>query len=77
MGAGNGKPARQLEGYTRHQALDQCVAGPSSLLLVANKMHSVKTTTMTGTTKNGEVMCMVQAPEFRSTKVDYQRRAIR
>jgi hypothetical protein len=31
---------------------------PSSLLLVANKMHAVKTAMMTGTTTNGEVMCI-------------------
>jgi hypothetical protein len=35
--------------------LDQCVAGLSSLLLVAKKMDTKKTITMTGTTKNGEV----------------------
>jgi len=42
--------------------MDQCVEWPSSLLLVANRMATMKTMTMTGTTKKGEVMCMVQAP---------------
>jgi hypothetical protein len=40
----------------------QCVECPSSLLLVANKIVTTNTTTMTATTKNGEVMLMAQAP---------------
>jgi len=45
-------------------AASKCVqcADPSSLLLVANKIDATKTTMMTGTTKNGDVMCMAQAP---------------
>jgi hypothetical protein len=40
----------------------QCVEGGSSLLLVANRIDATKTAMMTGTTKNGEVMCMAQTP---------------
>jgi hypothetical protein len=43
---------------TRHQ----CVDDPSSLLLVANRIDTTKTTMMTGTTKNGDVMFMAQTP---------------
>jgi hypothetical protein len=42
--------------------IDQCVGGPSSLLLVANRIDTTKTTMMTGTTKNGDEMLMAQAP---------------
>jgi hypothetical protein len=38
------------------------------LLLVANRIDTTKTTTMTGTTKNGELMLMAQAPHGYSTK---------
>ena len=40
----------------------QCDELPSSLLLVANRIDATKTAMMTGTTKNGEVMCITQAP---------------
>jgi hypothetical protein len=40
----------------------QCVECPSSLLLVAQRMAATKMATITGTTKNGEVMCIAQAP---------------
>jgi hypothetical protein len=32
------------------------------LLLVANRIDATKTAMITGTTKNGEVMCIAQAP---------------
>jgi len=41
---------------------NQCEEWPSSLLLVAHKMAEKKTTTIRGTTKNGEWMSTVQAP---------------
>lgn len=41
---------------------DQCADGLSSLLLVANRIDATKTAMITGTTKNGEFMCIVQAP---------------
>jgi hypothetical protein len=41
---------------------DQWVEWPSSLLPVANRIEVKKTATMTGTTKNGEVMCIPQTP---------------
>jgi hypothetical protein len=34
----------------------------SSLLLVANRIETAKTARMTGTTTNGEEMCIAQAP---------------
>ena len=41
----------------------------SSLLLVANRIDATKTAMMTGTTTNGEEMCIAQAPcWFQSTK---------
>ena len=49
----------------------QCAAWPSScpssLLLVANRMHTRKTPIITGTTKNGELISMMTsliAPEY-------------
>ena len=42
--------------------IDQCEEWPSSLLLVEKRIAAKKTTMMTGTTKNGEVMSMVKAP---------------
>jgi hypothetical protein len=41
---------------------------PSSLLLVAKRIDTTKTKTITGTTKNGEVMSMAQAPDYYSIK---------
>jgi hypothetical protein len=41
---------------------NQCDEAPSSLLLVANRIDTTKTITMTGTTKNGEVMLMALNP---------------
>jgi hypothetical protein len=52
--------AQLSEASTRAQ--HQCVDGPSSSLLVANRIDTTKTTMMTGTTKNGEVMFMAQTP---------------
>jgi hypothetical protein len=43
---------------------DQWVEWLSSLLLVANRIEATKTATMTGTTTNGEAMCIRQAPYF-------------
>ena len=40
----------------------QCSDGLSSLLLVENKIDTTNTAMITGTTTNGEEMCMVQAP---------------
>ena len=41
---------------------DEFVEGPSSLVLVAKRIDATNTAMMTGTTTNGEAMCMVQAP---------------
>jgi hypothetical protein len=38
------------------------------LELVANRMAATKTTMMTGTTKNGEVISMAQTPGVRVSK---------
>jgi hypothetical protein len=40
----------------------QSSEGLSSLVLAAKKVAAANTTTMTGTTKNGEVMSIDQAP---------------
>ena len=40
----------------------QCDEDPSSLLLVAKRIDTTKTTMITGTTKKGEVMCMAETP---------------
>ena len=44
----------------QRRAPDQWLGGLSSLLLVAHRIDTAKTAMMTGTTKKGEVMCMVQ-----------------
>jgi hypothetical protein len=41
---------------------DQWVEWLSSLLLVANRIEAKKTATITGTTTNGEAICIRQAP---------------
>jgi hypothetical protein len=46
------------------RARAQCVEWPSSFVLVANRIDARKTTTITGTTKNGEVMLIARAPYF-------------
>jgi hypothetical protein len=61
--------AQLSEASTRTQF--QCVDDPSSLLLVANRIDATKTTMMTGTTKNGDVMFMTQTP----VSLEYQKRA--
>jgi hypothetical protein len=52
----------------------QCSEWPlSSLLLVANKIDTMKTPMMTETTKNGEVMLILRAPlscDYQTTKFD-------
>jgi hypothetical protein len=52
------RPLQDVQG----SFLDQCVDWPSSLLLVAKSSEATKTTMITGTTKNGEVMLIAQAP---------------
>jgi hypothetical protein len=46
----------------RAEALHQCDELPSSLLLVAKRMDATKMMMITGTTKNGDVMCMGLTP---------------
>jgi hypothetical protein len=50
------------EGRKPKGTADQCEECPSSFELVEKKSEAKKTTTMSGTTKKGEVMCMALAP---------------